>query len=288
MSRQEVQRKFDEIVSFAEIEKFVDTPVKRYSSGMYVRLAFAVAAHLESEILLVDEVLAVGDVEFQKKCLGKMGDVATNEGRTVLFVSHNMAAMKFLCRVGLVLKQGSRFFEGNISDAVDNYLTQYEKSNLEKNSNIIREIKSEIWIKEIFLENLDGNIIDAVSVGQTFDIVIEYGSTKAINLKNLNFGIDVFNHLDQRVFVQSMKYSGFSSDLFIGSTGSVCCRLFNLPLPKGHYRIAVNIKLDNNRVDFLESAYQLTINDDGFFNSTVSLNSKDVLCLVKGEWRVKK
>ena len=102
MRRAEIERKFDEIVAFAEIEKFLDTPVKRYSSGMYVRLAFAVAAHLEPEILLVDEVLAVGDAAFQKKCLGKMGEVA-KEGRTVLFVSHNMAAVQSLCRSGIVL-----------------------------------------------------------------------------------------------------------------------------------------------------------------------------------------
>jgi lipopolysaccharide transport system ATP-binding protein len=97
MSKVEIRRKFDEIVAFAEVEKFLDTPVKRYSSGMYVRLAFAVAAHLEPEILVVDEVLAVGDAAFQKKCLGKMEDIATHEGRTILFVSHNMGAIKALC-----------------------------------------------------------------------------------------------------------------------------------------------------------------------------------------------
>ena len=106
MTRKEITRKFDEIVDFSGVERYVDTPVKRYSSGMYVRLAFAVAAHLESEILIVDEVLAVGDAEFQKKCLGKMGDVSKGEGRTVLFVSHNMAAVKELCNQGILLNQG--------------------------------------------------------------------------------------------------------------------------------------------------------------------------------------
>lgn len=122
MSKQEVQRKFDEIVSFAEVEKFVDTPVKRYSSGMYVRLAFAVAAHLESEILLVDEVLAVGDVEFQKKCLGKMGDVATLEGRTVFFVSHNMAAIQSLCSSCCLIDRGKLVEIGITSTTIDRYL----------------------------------------------------------------------------------------------------------------------------------------------------------------------
>lgn len=122
MTKAEVTRRFDEIVEFAEIAKFIDTPVKRYSSGMYVRLAFAVAAHLESEILLVDEVLAVGDAEFQKKCLGKMGDVASKEGRTVLFVSHNMDAIKRLCNSTCVIKQGILAYEGETELAIADYL----------------------------------------------------------------------------------------------------------------------------------------------------------------------
>lgn len=120
MSKAEISRKFDEIVAFAEIEKFLDTPVKRYSSGMYVRLAFAVAAHLEPEILIVDEVLAVGDAQFQKKCLGKMSEVGA-QGRTVLFVSHNMAMISNLCKNGIVLDNGRLTFQGPISEAVRHY-----------------------------------------------------------------------------------------------------------------------------------------------------------------------
>jgi len=121
MRRAEIARKFDEIVAFAEVEKFIDTPVKHYSSGMYMRLAFAVAAHLEPEILIVDEVLAVGDLEFQKKCLGKMGDVA-KDGRTVLFVSHNMHAIKSLCAHGIMLQAGRVFFDGLAHESVSKYL----------------------------------------------------------------------------------------------------------------------------------------------------------------------
>ncbi len=121
MSKAEINRKFDEIVAFAEVERFLDTPVKRYSSGMYVRLAFAVAAHLEPEILIVDEVLAVGDAQFQKKCLGKMDDVG-KEGRTILFVSHNLAAMKTLCNKGIWLNSGQVAFIGTSDGAVDQYL----------------------------------------------------------------------------------------------------------------------------------------------------------------------
>jgi len=121
MRRAEIARKFDEIVSFSEVERFLDTPVKRYSSGMYVRLAFAVAAHLEPEILIVDEVLAVGDQQFQQKCLGKMREVSRGQGRTVLFVSHNMAAVRSLCSKAILLSSGQVVFQGSTADAVDRY-----------------------------------------------------------------------------------------------------------------------------------------------------------------------
>jgi lipopolysaccharide transport system ATP-binding protein len=126
MRRAEIARKFDEIVNFAEVEQFIDTPVKRYSSGMYLRLAFAVAAHLEPEILLVDEVLAVGDAQFQKKCLGKMGEVA-QQGRTVLFVSHNMSAVKELCRHGILLDAGQIAFQGDAAKCIGEYLRRLEE-----------------------------------------------------------------------------------------------------------------------------------------------------------------
>ena len=124
MSRAEIRKKFDEIVAFAEVERFLDTPVKRYSSGMYVRLAFAVAAHLEPEILVVDEVLAVGDAEFQKKCLGKMDEVSRREGRTVLFVSHNMAAIAELADRAVLLEKGSVAIDGSVTDTIGAYLTK--------------------------------------------------------------------------------------------------------------------------------------------------------------------
>lgn len=132
MSREEIKRKFDEIVAFAEVEQFLDTPVKRYSSGMYVRLAFAVAAHLEPEILVVDEVLAVGDAEFQKKCLGKMGEVAMNDGRTIIFVSHNMQAVQALCQHGLLMHQGAIIYQDIIGAVANRYLSQTAAQDAER------------------------------------------------------------------------------------------------------------------------------------------------------------
>ena len=128
MRKHEIARKLDEIIAFSGVERYIDTPVKRYSSGMYVRLAFAVAAHLESEILIVDEVLAVGDAEFQKKCLGKMNDVSKGEGRTVLFVSHNMAAVKNLCNRGIVLDKGTTLFSGDVNKASEFYMSSFNNS----------------------------------------------------------------------------------------------------------------------------------------------------------------
>ncbi len=144
MTRPEIQRKFDEIVAFAELEKFLDTPVKRYSSGMYMRLAFSVAAHLDPEILVVDEVLAVGDAAFQKKCLGRMRDIST-EGRTVLFVSHNMAAVRSLCERGILLVNGSKAFEGSAGECVDRYLTEITQN--ATNEVELTDVRRPKWIE---------------------------------------------------------------------------------------------------------------------------------------------
>ncbi len=181
MSRREIQRKFDEIVDFAEVEKFLDTPVKRYSSGMYVRLAFAVAAHLEPEILVVDEVLAVGDVNFQKKCLGKM-DSISKEGRTVLFVSHNMAAIRQLCSDGLVLYAGGLIFNGGSNEAVDYYL-RVSANNSFGHPGYIKfdeDCSKEFQVTKIALINSSGDIVNTFDCDDVVTIQFECISRKPI------------------------------------------------------------------------------------------------------------
>jgi len=165
MSQTEVRKKFDEIVDFAGVEKFLDTPVKRYSSGMYVRLAFAVAAHLEPEILIIDEVLAVGDAEFQKKCLGKMEDVSKNDGRTVIFVSHNMSAIKSLCNNGILLSNGRNAFSGNIEDTVAFYMSEsYNKNpNLYFEDLTLAPGNENIRIKSFEISPIIGNELNVES-----------------------------------------------------------------------------------------------------------------------------
>ena len=165
MTRKEIKRKFDEIVDFSGVERYIDTPVKRYSSGMYVRLAFAVAAHLESEILIVDEVLAVGDADFQKKCLGKMDDVTKGQGRTILFVSHNMTAIKELCQKGILLNQGELIYSGDIQNTIIEYQKNSERqSSYIHNGSLETAIGNEnIRILEFSATPAQGDFLDIES-----------------------------------------------------------------------------------------------------------------------------
>lgn len=198
MGRSEIKRKFDEIVAFAEIEKFLDTPVKRYSSGMYVRLAFAVAAHLEPEILIVDEVLAVGDAQFQKKCLGKMEDISKNQGKTVLFVSHNMASLKSLCDKGIYLKSGMVNFAGNIQDTINQYLDS-------SSGDLSNSISNRRFFDNLLLEQFT---IDkyAFSIGEDmrYSIKIKADDTTINNLCLL-----IYNSINDRVAIVDLRHTDF-------------------------------------------------------------------------------
>jgi len=197
MSRAEIKHKFDEIVEFSGVEKFLDTPVKRFSSGMYVRLAFAVAAHLEPEILVVDEVLAVGDAEFQKKCLGKMNDVSKKEGRTVLFVSHNMAAVKSLCTRGILLKDGKVDFDGNQFEAVQYYQNLHESNNSFQHHGDINDApgNSNIKILQMDIVPQIGELITMLS-GVEFQLKIY----NYIENKNIDVTFEVSNNDNIVVF----------------------------------------------------------------------------------------
>lgn len=177
MTKAEIKSKLDEIIDFAGVAKYVDTPVKRYSSGMMVRLGFAIAAHLEPEILVVDEVLAVGDAEFQKKAIGKMQDVSKGEGRTVLFVSHNMAAVRSLCTRGVMLKNGMLDYIGNIPDTLDHYLKNNEGLQKERIIDNIQWEKSTLTITHIEINNTDISFSTIKSQQKGLDILIE-GETK--------------------------------------------------------------------------------------------------------------
>jgi lipopolysaccharide transport system ATP-binding protein len=173
MTRQEITRKLDEIVDFAGVERYLDTPVKRYSSGMTVRLGFAIAAHLEPEILVVDEVLAVGDAEFQRKAIGKMQDVAKGEGRTVLFVSHNMASVRSLCTKGLILKNGCIDYTGDIKSSIDRYLENYNTDISERIIDSKKWVKAGLTIRKVEVNDAEDSTIDLNNKTPYLDVAIE-------------------------------------------------------------------------------------------------------------------
>ena len=196
MRKKEITRKLDEIIDFSGVDRYIDTPVKRYSSGMYVRLAFAVAAHLESEILIVDEVLAVGDAEFQKKCLGKMGDISKGEGRTVLFVSHNMAAVKSLCNTGILLENGMLKHSGKVNDLVEFYLNHSSRN---ASSKYFRN-KNSKKINDIFsVQILDDKAF--ISHKQSVKIEVKFSNP----IENCNVGIALLNYNKTKIFTTVHK-----------------------------------------------------------------------------------
>ncbi len=188
MSRGEMNRKFDEIVDFSGVEKFLDTPVKHYSSGMYVRLAFAVAAHLEPEILVVDEVLAVGDMAFQKKCLGKMSDVAKS-GRTILFVSHNMSAIKQLCPTSILLETGKVIKQGPSPDVVNFYLSNLVSDQISSQQEYPPDKDKPVQIRKIVIQDQRENPVDFVDLNEQFIIKVDYEFRE--NLDNISIGCQI-------------------------------------------------------------------------------------------------
>lgn len=283
MGRAEIKKKFDEIVDFAEIEKFLDTPVKRYSSGMYVRLAFAVAAHLEPEILIVDEVLAVGDAQFQKKCLGKMEDVSAKEGRTVLFVSHNMGAVQSLCRTGIVLSRGYIQYIGSQLDAVSAYLvlqTSFEKKVGLRNDRLGTQ---EVRVESIVIVNGLGQNIERAISGQEIGIRLYFSKTTKSDFRRIIASVSVKTQFGIPVF---MIHSRLTGDSFGGIPEEGCLelRIPNLPLPSAVYHISFSLMQDGTYIDFLDDASELTVSDGDFFGTGEIPPSSHGVCLCHGHW----
>jgi lipopolysaccharide transport system ATP-binding protein len=238
MTRAEIKRKFDEIVAFAEVEKFLDTPVKRYSSGMYVRLAFAVAAHLEPEILVVDEVLAVGDAEFQKKCLGKMQDVSQG-GRTVMFVSHNIQAIRQLCQRVLVLQQGHLIFSGEVSGGINRY--SGVGGELSAGSHDLKDYPRPFrsnGVRLLHVDFLDQNGASASQVTQSSDLTVVVRFVVEREMDGLDLAMAAIHVEGQRVF----------SELYSDQLGT-------MNLSSGEYTIQFSIPLRFFRLD----SYFLTL-----------------------------
>jgi lipopolysaccharide transport system ATP-binding protein len=261
MRKKEITRKLEEIVDFSGVERYVDTPVKRYSSGMYVRLAFAVAAHLESEILIVDEVLAVGDAEFQKKCLGKMGDISKGEGRTVLFVSHNMAAVQTLCNKGILVENGMIVYQGAINDTISKYLQGNSFSDDLINIRG-RKGNGKIKFKSVKVYGTDES--QNVVSGKALNINLQLQNLEQIIAERIRIDIRIEDDFGQRYSWISSSLVDFQND-FVPHGIQIC-------FPRNHfnqgiYFATIYMTVDGEVADFIENAFQIIIESGDFFNN---------------------
>jgi len=262
MKQSEIKSKFEEIVTFAEIEKFLDTPVKRYSSGMYVRLAFAVAAHLEPEILIVDEVLAVGDVQFQKKCLGKMNAISQEGGRTVLFVSHNMEAIKKICSKCVLLKDGKIAMFDETSKVIKSYLQLDNKQEITPLINRRdREGTGEVKFTDIQITNLQGET--AIKSHDGLRITLKYTSVFQEPIKNVRM-VTIVSNDDLRpvLWLDSVvSTNGFANDT-LAPNGTLICETKPTNLVAGNYFVEINFHIDGTSRDLITMATRFNVTTD--------------------------
>lgn len=267
MKRREIIKKFDEIVAFAEVERFLDTPVKRYSSGMYVRLAFAVAAHLEPEILLVDEVLAVGDAGFQEKCLGKMNDIA-RQGRTLLFVSHNMGAIKKLCNRVLLIRDGRIAYEGAPEPAIE----QYFKDSLAKKEQVHADLSDHArrakgmnpYLKRVVLKNAGGEPVNTFTQGETVTIEIRHDVPGDIIVSTSGFTI---------VSNEGIRVGGLNTFMTLPpphrlpNAGTVRFTLPPCLLTPGKYYLNVSVGSHHKLLDQVDEAIDFNIEQEDIYGT---------------------
>jgi lipopolysaccharide transport system ATP-binding protein len=262
MRKKEITRKLDEIISFSGVERYIDTPVKRYSSGMYVRLAFAVAAHLESEILIVDEVLAVGDAEFQKKCLGKMGDISKGQGRTILFVSHNMAAIQNLCTTGIVLKNGMIKYEGSVEVSVQEYLKDTASAMSladwtdRQGNGVIRVISASAY----------GSIPQSMpQTGEPFTLEFMLENPTGLRAADFVFDMRIDDQMGQRIIWMSNRVVRTHHNN--EAVKSITFAMDRLNLNEGIYYVTTWIAVNKKVADWVQNAFTFEVSLGDFYGS---------------------
>ncbi len=266
MKRREINSKFDEIVEFADIGPFLDTPVKRYSSGMQMRLAFSVAAHLEPEILVIDEVLSVGDAAFQEKCLGRMEKVA-GEGRTVIFISHNLSAIRGLCDRAIMLSGGRIEAQGPVSEVVDSYVSgvlSETQQTLAERENRVGD--GRLRYTDLRLER-GGEVIDSPATGKDFDIVVSYETESGQPLEYVNFGVSITAHGEDKPLMNMYTETAGSRFEHVPGRGEIRCHVDRCPLPAGQYFIDCWSDIHQKMLDALHRAADLTVGGGDFFGS---------------------
>lgn len=279
MRKVEINQKFDEIVDFAEVQKFIDTPVKHYSSGMYLRLAFAVAAHLEPDLLLVDEVLAVGDAAFQRKCLGKMGEVA-QAGRTVLFVSHNLAAVRDLCQRVLWINDGALVADGEVDDVAQAYLRTLSKGSF----NYLNP-QYGLAIEDILLKNSHGEISQQFHPGEDLTVEVLFDAKKRIERPYVWIAVD---NSRGPCFAANMLLDGHRPEALEGA-GRLVCKFKALPLLPQDYTIRMAIRTSKKDAivapqDVATFSVTADLRKYGFKGEFLSLASKSTPVVIPYEW----
>ena len=284
MRRQEIAAKFDEIVEFAEVERFIDTPVKRYSSGMYLRLAFSVAAHLEPEVLVIDEVLSVGDLAFQEKCLGRM-ETVSGQGRTVLFVSHNLTAVQKLCDRSLLLSGGRMVTQGRTADVISEYVRSSRResvTSLADRTN--REGTGRLRFLEVAFEQ-HGERVDSPTTGDDFDVVLAYHSTDARPVRNVNVALVVNTALGELML---HLYTATTGTILreLPPQGVIRCSIPRCPLPAGQYTLNVWADVGGEILDWVQRACEMTVREGDFFGSGRGQLPSHQAVLVEHGWAV--
>ena len=265
MRRAEVTRKLEEIVDFAEVAKFVDTPVKRYSSGMLVRLAFAVAAHLDPEILIVDEVLAVGDIGFQNKCLGKMQDVTRNESRTVVFVSHNMASVEALCHRAALIDAGQVAFNGDVEEAISRYRSDtMAGGTVALTEREDREGTGDLKFLDCCFTDSRGNAVTSAITGKTLCVHIRYEARVPLN--NVDVAFNLYEHPGQ-VLINCNCIDAQGPMHIEQGMGELICEIPSFPLRAGRYLGNLHVQANHQVSDWVRPAFTLDVVDGDFFGT---------------------
>jgi lipopolysaccharide transport system ATP-binding protein len=284
MKRAEIARRFHEMVAFAGVERFIDTPVKRYSSGMYLRLAFAVAAHLEPEILLVDEVLAVGDAAFQKKCLGRMSEVA-REGRTVLFVSHNLPSIEKLCQRVVVIDGGRITLQGDPVTCIAGYLGARAEPKAGMDLSAVPRLDPRLTpvYTRLELRSDDGTSVSAVGSGEPLEFHLSY--TAPDEIVSPSFGIIVSNGMGMPLFfLQTRTQNGLWERA--PASGHVVCRLDEVPLVPGDYLLTVGCMTGERQLDLLEHVASFSVEPRDFFDSGYVPHPLNGPVLIRSAWEL--
>jgi lipopolysaccharide transport system ATP-binding protein len=284
MGRREMESKFEQIVEFADVAQFIDTPVKRYSSGMQLRLAFSVAAHLEPEILIVDEVLSVGDLAFQRKCLGRMEDAA-GEGRTVLFVSHNLSAVRSLCDRAVMLSKGEIVGRGSPTEVIDEYVHRAgEAAAIHLADRTDRTGSGRLRFTDVSFRT-GGTPVDAPVSGEDTEIVLHYEVPAGETLRNVQFTVSITNHVDEVILYLSTELTGALFEQ-VPPVGEVRCQIPRFPLPAGQFLVTLWSGIGDQPLDWVQRALELTVAQGDFYGTGRELPDSHRSVLVEQRWTV--